>query len=186
MGHYVALLRAINVGGSGKLAMAELRQLGLELGLQQVQTYIQSGNLVFQSSQALENLKALLESALGEKLARPVQVLLRTVEELVEVLRHNPFPGARPDQVLVLFLDQPGDPQALQGLRTDQGEQFSLSGRHLYLHFPNGQGKSRLKIPFADRGTGRNLNTLVQLVRLAGSESPATGKNLQSGRSTEP
>src|SRR5690606_3301487 len=107
MTSYVALLRAINVGGTGKLEMAELRQLCERCGFINVATYIQSGNVVFQSKRSESSVLKLLEQTLAERMGRPMGVLVRTAEEFATVLEHNPFPDVPPNKLLVLFLDKP-------------------------------------------------------------------------------
>jgi uncharacterized protein (DUF1697 family) len=104
---YVALLRAVNVGGTGMLPMKELQTLCIELGLNNVRTYIQSGNVLFDSQLSEPTLKRKLEQVLAEKLGRPVGVLTRTTAELRAILEANPFRGAKPPQVGVVFLPEP-------------------------------------------------------------------------------
>ena len=101
---YVALLRAVNVGGRGILAMKDLQALCGELGLDNVRTYIQSGNVVFDSDRPEAALKRMLEAAITNRLGRPVQVLIRTSAELKAIVEANPFPDAQPEQIGVIFL----------------------------------------------------------------------------------
>jgi uncharacterized protein (DUF1697 family) len=154
---FVALLRAVNVGGTGKLAMTDLRSRCEQLGLCEVRTYIQSGNVIFASEHRPDHLKSILEKALQ------VPVYLRTALEMQQIARDNPFPGASPSQLLIHFLDEP-DPSHLEIAGGDQGEQWKVSGGQVYVHFPNGMGRSKLKLPF---GTGRNLNTITRLADMA-------------------
>jgi uncharacterized protein (DUF1697 family) len=164
---YVALLRAINVGGTGKLAMRDLVALCERAGLTRVRTYIQSGNVVFASRAGEKQLKGLLGEALAARLKKPVGVLVRRADELERVLADNPFPDAAPNRVIVLFLDEAPSRDVLDGVETPGGEELALVGRELYVHYPGGQGQSRLKVPLAAAGTGRNLNTVTRLVALA-------------------
>lgn len=166
MTSYVALLRAINVGGTGKLEMAELRQLCERCGFINVATYIQSGNVVFQSKRSESSVLKLLEQTLAERMGRPMGVLVRTAEEFATVLEHNPFPDVPPNKLLVLFLDKPAPRGALADVETPGGEQLAAHGREIFIHFPDGQGKSRLKLPFQRVGTGRNLNTVTKLLAM--------------------
>jgi uncharacterized protein (DUF1697 family) len=165
---FIALLRAVNVGGTGKLPMAELRALCEQHGFEDVRTYIQSGNVVFVSALAKDEVKAMLEAALAEKMGKPVGVLLRTRAELKAAYDHNPFPDADPKQVIVLFLDEKPKKGALDGVVIPGSERLELRGRELFIHYPDGQGSSKLKVPFAQVGTGRNLNTVAALIELAG------------------
>ncbi|QAY64072.1 DUF1697 domain-containing protein [Xylanimonas allomyrinae] len=169
---HVVLLRAVNVGGTGKLPMADLRRIALEAGYTGVETYIASGNLLLESGAAgPEGETAVahaLEAALEAYAGGPVGVLVRGPAELRRVLDANPFPAEPGNRVAVLFL--PGAPpsDALETVtRADDGEQVRLGERALYVHYPNGMGRSRLRIPAAARGTARNLNTVAALVRLA-------------------
>lgn len=163
---YTALLRAINVGGTGKLPMGELRALAERLGFTDVQTYIQSGNVIFRSRQSAAAVKRSLESALARRFGKPSKVLLRTREELRKIEATNPFPDAEPAKVLVLFLDSEPDKAFLDTVKPPGGERLVAGTREVYIHFPDGMGQSKLKIPFADLGTGRNLNTLRALLRI--------------------
>jgi uncharacterized protein (DUF1697 family) len=160
---YAALLRAINVGGTGKLEMAELRALCEGCGFAQVATFIQSGNVVFQTRRSEASVQKLLEQTLAEKMGRPVGVLVRTAEELSTVLEHNPFPDAPPNRVVVFFLTAPLRRGALDAIETPGGEQLATHGREVFIFYPQGQGKSKLKLPFGKTGTGRNLNTVRKL-----------------------
>lgn len=164
---YVALLRAVNVGGTGKLPMADLRALAESCGCSYARTYIQSGNLVATRKGTARQLQATLAAALATRMGKPVGVLVRTAAELEAVLAANPFPEAPPERVLVLFLDAPPAPGALAGWRIPGGERLTVVGRELFIHFPDGMGASRLKVPFADVGTGRNLNTVRALLAMA-------------------
>ncbi|NNM34556.1 MAG: DUF1697 domain-containing protein [Gemmatimonadetes bacterium] len=163
---FAALLRAVNVGGTGKLPMSELRSLCSELGFGNVRTYIQSGNLVLDSDLDADGVKGLLERALEERMGKPVQVFIRTPEELDEVLRCNPYTDAAPNRVLVLFLDRPVPAGTVEAVDAPGGEQLTSGDREIYLFFPDGQGRSKLKVPMAGEGTARNLNTVRKLVEM--------------------
>jgi uncharacterized protein (DUF1697 family) len=164
---HIALLRAINVGGTSKLPMSDLRALCVALGFVSVRTYIQSGNVVFESRLSSARAKAALEDALARRLGTRHTVVLRTPAELAGIERRNPFPEAEPQQVLVVLVDAPPPPQALSGWKIPGRERLHLDGRELFIHFPDGMGTSKLTIPFADVGTGRNLNTIRALIALA-------------------
>src|SRR5262245_194113 len=150
---YAALLRAVNVGGTGKLPMTELRRLCEEGGLEDVATYIQSGNVVFRSKRAEAGVKKLLETALAVQLGKACAVHVRKAEELRELLEQNPFPDAAPSQVLVLFLDEKPVAAELKSVVAADGEQLRACGRQLFIHFPNGMGRSKLKVPLGKSGT---------------------------------
>ncbi len=169
----IALLRAINVTGTGALRMADLRALCTRLGFGDVRTYIQSGNVVFSTAEPTPTAKAALEAALLRKVGRPTRAVLRTADELARVVAANPYPEAPPDRLLILFLDAPparADAARLKRWPVPAGERMTLVRRELFIHFPDGQGRSRLKVPFADVGTGRNLNTVRALLAMARGE----------------
>lgn len=165
---HIALLRAVNVGGTGKLPMAELRAMAARLGFANPRTYIQSGNLVFESRLSAAKAKGALEAALAEHFGKPCAVLLRSAEELRAVDTENPFPDAAPAQLLVLFLDAAPDAKTLAAIKPPGRERLAAGRREVYIHFPDGMGTSKLKIPFANVGTGRNLNTVRALLELSG------------------
>lgn len=167
MATYIALLRAVNVGGTGKLPMAELRTLCEQAGFTDVRTYIQSGNVVFSSAFPAAKALAALETVLTERMGTRTQVMLRTAGELEAVLAANPFPDAEPSRLIVLFLPRAESRAALDGWPIPGRERMALVGRELFVHYPDGQGRSKLKVPFADRGTGRNLNTVRTLLAMA-------------------
>ena len=163
---YAGLLRAINVGGTGKLPMSELRELCLGCKFSDVATYIQSGNVVFKSPRSDAGVKKRLEAALAEHLGRPYGVLIREAPELASLLSDLPFPNATPGRVHVLFLDEPPPKASWFGVVGPDGEELRASGRHLIIHYPDGIGRSKLKLPFAKNATMRNLNTTRKVLAM--------------------
>ena len=163
---YVALLRAINVGGTGKLRMAELRELCEGCGLSDVGTYIQSGNVVFRSRFGEARLERLLRQALAEKMGKPVGVLLRTAEQMQAIVKSNPFGQAPPNRVYVLFMARAPGAKSLKDIEVPGREELALRGRELYVHYPDGMGQSKLKLAMQESGTSRNINTVTKLVSL--------------------
>src|SRR5688572_30008308 len=113
MPKFVALLRAVNVGGTGKLPMADLVSMAKAAGFQRVRTYIASGNLVFESPGSEKDVKALLELSLASYAGKHVGVLVRTDEEMAAVLAANPFADKAPNRTVVIFLDDPPPPDTL-------------------------------------------------------------------------
>ncbi len=170
---YVALLRAINVGGTGKLGMSDLRALCEEAGFDRPRTYIQSGNVVFGSRLPEAKVKAKLEKALAAKMGKPFGVLVRTGAELDAVLKQNPFKKAPPNRVIVSFLDDTPPRNVLDDLVIPGKEVVKVLGREIFVHYPDGMGQSKLKLPFAKAGTGRNLNTVKKLAEMAREEERA-------------
>ena len=164
---FVAFLRAINVGGTGILPMADLVKLCEKAGFANVKTYIQSGNVVLRSRAGATTVKSTLAKALAAKLGKPVGVHVRTAAELDTVLADNPFPTAPPNRVIVMFLDEPPPKDVLATVKRPGNEELEARGRELFIRYPDGQGPSKLKVPFADVGTGRNLNTVTKLAAMA-------------------
>jgi uncharacterized protein (DUF1697 family) len=167
MNVFVALLRAINVGGTGKLPMSELCKLCEKAGFKNVKTYIQSGNVLFTTPLSEAKAQAALERALAAKMGKPFGAMLRTRAELEAVIAHNPFKQAPANRVIVVFLNETLESSVLKGLVAPGGEEVKIKGREVFVHYPNGQGTSKLKLPFAKAGTGRNLNSVCKLVSMA-------------------
>lgn len=166
MHRYVALLRAVNVGGTGKLPMKDLKAMCEDAGFASVQTYIASGNVVFQSGESEKQVKALLEQRLEAYAGKPVGVMLRTADELAAVLAANPFSSAAPNRVMAIFLDRAPPADAVDqasGLKT---EEIALGKREVYVHYANGMGDSKLKLSVQQIGTARNMNTVAKLVEM--------------------
>ena len=103
---------------------------------------------------------------MAAKLGKPVGVQLRSGAELEAVLRDNPFVAVAPNRVIVLFLDQALPKKALVELNIPGREEVIQRGREVYIHYPDGQGNSKLKLSFAKDGTGRNLNTIAKLATM--------------------
>lgn len=164
---YLALLRGINVGGHAILPMEELKTLCTNLGLKHVRTYIQSGNVLFESRHSADEIIVMLEEALSSKLQKPIPVILRTAAEMKVVLAVNPFPDANPSQVGVLFFANSSHCDILEHYENSGPEEIVVSGKEWYIHFPNGMGGSKLKLPKStEQGTVRNINTVKKLVEL--------------------
>jgi uncharacterized protein (DUF1697 family) len=159
-------LRAVNVGGTGKLSMTDLRQLCVDADFGSVTTYIQSGNVVFTSKITAAKVKQKLEAALSTKMGKDVRVHVRTTVELAAIIQRNPFKKVAPNRLLVFFLDQAAPRTALAKVVIPGREEVRLSGREIFVHYPDGMGRSKLKVPFADTATARNLNTLTKLLEL--------------------
>jgi uncharacterized protein (DUF1697 family) len=163
---YVALLRAINIGGASTLPMRDLAALCTRLGFENVRTYIQSGNVIFRSSRSGQEIVSDLEGALAEIMGKPMNVILRTAQELRRVWEGNPFPNEDLSRVLALFLTHPVPENLLDHVTVPGPEKLRLAEREIYIHYPDGMGRSKLKIPPDVVGTGRNMNTIAKLVSL--------------------
>jgi uncharacterized protein (DUF1697 family) len=164
---FVALLRAVNVGGTGKLPMSELKAMCEELGFGSVRTYIASGNVVFTSRKAEAAVKSALEKRLAAYAGKPLGVMVRSAAEMAQVLAANPFPKAAPNRTMAIFLDSKPPADTLAGLRNKKDEEVRLGRREIYAHYPTGMGTSKLVIPAAKTGTARNMNTVATLAKMA-------------------
>lgn len=164
---YVALLRAVNVGGTGKLPMSELAGMCEAAGFSQVQTYIASGNVVFGSDHGEDHVRSALEGRLRDYAGKDVGVLVRTATEIAETLARNPFADAPPNRVMALFTDGslPSDP--LDGVTGVKNEQICLGKRELFVFYPDGMARTRLRLPSEKQGTARNMNTVAKLAEMS-------------------
>lgn len=168
MTSFIALLRAVNVGGTGKLPMADLAAMCKAAGFDAVRTYIASGNVVFRSGMTEHQAKAALEARLQAHAGRQVGVVMRTAAEMSEVLDGNPFPDAPGNRVMAVFLDEPASIAALDGVtgRADD-EEIVAARREIYIRYGKGIGTSKLRIPAGKLGTARNMNTVAKLAAMA-------------------
>ena len=172
MARHIAFLRAINVGGHHKIPMVDLRTMFEAMNLKQVETFIASGNVIFESPKSGSELEALIEQALLKGLGYEVRTFVRSDDELAAVARELPFPVAESDgeaTVYVGFLSAPPDAaakQTLAALQTDI-DALQVQGRELYWlrrsresELENGRLEKALKA----KATFRNLNTVTKLV----------------------
>ncbi len=157
----------MNVGGTGKLPMSDLKDICEELGFGAVRTYIASGNVVFTSRKSEAAVKGALEKRLEAYAGKPLGVLVRTATEMAQVLSDNPFPKAAPNRTVAVFLDRAPPADTLAGVRGQRNEQIQLGRREIYIHYGDGMAKSKLVIAAAKTGTARNMNTIATLARMA-------------------
>jgi len=166
---YVALLRAVNVGGTGRLPMSELKAMCVAERFGDVESYIASGNVVFSADRSEAEVKAALEKRLRAYAGRPVGVVVRTAREMADVRDANPFPRAPANWTVAIFLDHPPPADTLKMMAGRIDEEVALGRREIYVAYPAGMGRSKLRIPAAANGTARNLNTVARLAELAAS-----------------
>lgn len=169
MKSWIALLRAVNVGGTGKLPMVELRAMCEDAGFTGVRTYIASGNVVLTGMSTEKQVQSTLEEMLENYAGKPVGVLVRTGTEMADVLAANPFADAAPNRTVAIFLDTPPPVDTLDGLKGRNNEEIVLGKREIYVHYGDGMADSKLKIPAAKAGTARNMNTVAKLAAMASS-----------------
>ncbi len=179
MNTYIALLRGINVSGQKLIRMADLNSLCASIGFVNVDTYLQSGNVLFEHS--AENVAILtdkLTTAIENQYGFSVAVWVELPEVFDQLLRENPF-GTPPDKdtagLYVTFLAREPDDEALELLKQtgSQGEELRAAGRYLYLHFENGYGRAKLNNNYIEKklqmpATTRNWKTVNALYTMAG------------------
>jgi uncharacterized protein (DUF1697 family) len=170
MPSYVALLRAVNVGGTGKLPMSELKAMCLAEGYTQVQTYIASGNVVFSSDMSEAKVKAALERRIHAYAGKPVDVFVRTAKEMAAIVKANPFPDSPPNWTVAIFLDHAPSANTLDTAKNRTDEKIGLGKREIYVAYGAGMGRSKLKIPETASGTARNINTVAKLAEMAAAK----------------
>jgi uncharacterized protein (DUF1697 family) len=178
---YVALLRGINVSGHNKVSMADLRALFLNLGGEDVTTYVQSGNVVFKSTaRSSAELTGAIEKRIRRDLDLNVTVLLRAAAQLAEIAAGNPFvkSGGEPRRLHVTFLADAPDRARFRELEAKHfgPDEFRVAGPEIYLHCPNGYGRTKLNNTFFERqlavaATTRNWTTVTKLAGLAATHS---------------
>ncbi len=171
----VALLRGINVGGKNKLPMKQLAAMFREAGCEDVQTYIQSGNVLFRADPSLaEGIPSLISDEIFNTFGYQIPVVTRTVRELQEIVQANPFTPAEENKLLIFFLTDFPDPEHIAALDPNHspGDEFAVLGREVFAHYPNGVAGSKLTNSYIDSrlsttSTGRNLRTVKKLLELA-------------------
>lgn len=179
MGKYVALLRGINVGGKNKIKMAELRAAMERLGLSEVQTYIQSGNILFESDDDEQTLRIMIEQMIEQKFGLSIPTILRTSDELQEIVRNCPFSNQEiaeaeassevESMYVTMLLDAP-DAERMEKLKAFdfKGDQFSIQGRDVYMLFQQSIRNSKLAVQVEKLGvpTTRNWKTMNKLISM--------------------
>ena len=171
MHRYISMLRGINVSGRKKIHMEELKALYQSLAFKNVQTYIQSGNVIFASSESdISKLTAGIEKKIKQAFGFEVLVFIRTKEDLQKLIKKNPFAGEDEGKLYVTFLsDQPKNfpTEEINKIR-DKAELFFHSSREIYLFCPNGYGRTKLSNTYFERklkapATTRNWKTVNML-----------------------
>jgi uncharacterized protein (DUF1697 family) len=175
----IALLRGINLGPHNRVAMPALRDLLSGAGFDDVRTYVQSGNLVLSSGAAPPDLEAELARLIAERFAVEVEVVVRTGQELADVVDRNPLAGVavEPKRYQVTFLAEPLAPERIEQLAelATGSERFSAHGRELYAWHPDGVARSKLWAKLGSKGLGvkatsRNWTTVTTLLAMAEEE----------------
>jgi uncharacterized protein (DUF1697 family) len=171
----IALLRAVNVGGI-KVSMADLKALSVDLGLEDVRTLLNSGNVVFRGKTTGTYLEELLEAEFAKRAGRPTEFFVRTAEEWKSIIDQNPMTDqARrdPGHLLVVVLKRAPSNQEVESLRAAivGPEIVHVDGKQAYIYYPAGVGQSKLTAKLIEKhlgspGTGRNWNTTLKLAAM--------------------
>lgn len=178
MAKYLSLLRGINVSGQKKILMADLKKLYENAGFLNVVTYIQSGNVIFDTTSGLEKATSVIEKSIREKYGFDVTIFIKTAAELEKVLYENPYlkeKNIQENKLYVTFLAEESSPEHIQKIQDFQSaaDRFAITGKNIYLYCPDGYGTSKLSNNFFEnklkvRATTRNwksVNELYKMVR---------------------
>ena len=178
---YIALLRGINVSGHKKIKMPDLKAIFETLGFTNVRTYIQSGNVVFESNSA-EDLGSKISAKIQEQFGFEVSVICRTAEEMEQVIKRNPYSemvGFEAEKLYVTFLQETPSAEKLEALKafTFEPEMYTVSGKEIYVYCFNGYGNTKLENSFFEKklkvaASTRNWRTVNKLVEMS-QELPA-------------
>jgi uncharacterized protein (DUF1697 family) len=177
----IVLLRAVNVGGTGKLPMADFRALLENLGYKRVETYIQSGNAVFETTSKPDKVASDIAQALEKLTGSPAGVIVRTTDQLKRLIDSNPYAAeaaANGALVHASFLAGTAGKEAEPALAAivarypNRRDRYTLNGDAIYFHFPDGAGETKFIGKTLDKaigviGTGRNWNTILKLYEMA-------------------
>jgi uncharacterized protein (DUF1697 family) len=168
---YVALIRAVNVGGTGNLPKEELKAIGEASGFENCRTFINSGNLLFSSPLTEGTVKKRLEEKVADHLGKAAQVYVRNAAEMADAVKRNPFGDDKPSRVMAHFIDEEPTRAMLDAARDVAGERLALGPRLIYVSYGDGIGKTKLKLPAVKNGTARNMNSVGKMADLlAGME----------------
>jgi uncharacterized protein (DUF1697 family) len=168
---YVALVRAVNVSGTGVLPKEELKAMGEACGFENCRTFINSGNLLFTSNLAESNVRDRLEQKVADHFGKAVPVFVRSAGEMAEAVDRNPFKDDKPNRVMAHFIDEQPTQPMIDAARDVVGERLALGPRLIYVSYGEGIGKSKLKLPAIKQGTARNMNSVARMAeQLAGME----------------
>ncbi len=169
---HLALLRGINVGGNNLLPMKDLARMFEDAGCRDVRTYIQSGNVIFEAPAEALGIGDKVAAAIAKRFGFRTPVILRTSQQLLKTIRENPFLPAVADQrwLHVYFLANRASASAIAGLDPNRSapDVFHVLGQEIYLHLPNGMGRSKLTNAYFDSKlsttcTARNWATVLKL-----------------------
>lgn len=168
---YVALIRAVNVSGTGKLPKEDLKSMGEACGFDGVRTFINSGNLLFTSNLAEAAVQKRMEERLANYFGKPTAAFVRSAREMAEAVASNPFGDDKPSRVMAHFIVEEPVSSMIDEARDVTGERMALGPRLIYVSYGEGIGTSKLKLPAVKQGTARNMNSVAKIAELlAGME----------------
>ena len=168
---YVALVRAVNVSGTGKLPKEELKAMGEACGFNNARTFINSGNLLVTSDLAESMVKKRVAERLDDYFGRAVPVHVRNAVEMCEAVKKNPFSDDPPNRVVALFVDEKPTGAMLDAATGLDKERLEIGPRLIYIAYDEGMGQSKLKLPAMREGAARNMNSVAKMAELlAGME----------------
>lgn len=165
-----AFLRGVNVGGRGAIAMTELCALFEEIGLGPAKTLLQSGNVAFNGGRKNgAQLERVLQTETAERFGSRTEYFVRDGKQLQSIIEDNPYAAQAkrdPARLVVFFLKENADRKTASALRASYSgpETFEIAGSHVYVYYPQGQGRSKFKLPWL--GTARNWNTVLKVAAL--------------------
>jgi len=163
---YVAMLRAVNVAGTGKLPMAELKAIGEACGFANARTFIASGNLLFDSDLPESDVTRLVADRVEAFFGKPVPVFVRSAAEMAKVAAANPFAGQPGNRVVAHFMAVAPTQAMIDAATGRKDEQLALGTREIYIFYGEGMGTSKLKLPAFKDGTARNMNSVTKMAEL--------------------
>ena len=163
---YVALLRAVNVAGTGKLSMAELKAIGEDCGFENVRTFIASGNLLFESDKSEKAVQRMIGEKLETLFGKRIPLFVRSAAEMADVAAGNPFGDDKPSRVMAHFIADPPTAAMVEAATGVNGERMALGPRAIYVSYGEGIGKTKLKLPAVREGTARNMNSVARIAAM--------------------
>lgn len=172
---FLSILRGINVSGQKKILMSDLKQLYEELDFKKVQTFIQSGNVVFESKSSTSLAKK-IEQNIKQKYEFDVPVIIRTMDEMETTIKNNPFlktKGIELDKLHVTYLSEPPTVESIKKIKeyNFEPDTFHIIEKEIYIHCPNGYGRTKLTNTFFEKklnitATTRNWKTSNELLTI--------------------
>ena len=165
MQKYAAFLRAVNVSGTGKLPMTELKKMCEDLGFEGVKTYIASGNVIFKCDLEPKLIQAALDSKLRDFFGKSIGVYVRNFDEIKHIIHDNPLKNFEPNRVIISILDDMPI-NVMDGVKNHKNERIIAKNNVIYTYYGDGMGSSKLSAPWHKISTGRNVNTISKLLEL--------------------